>query len=653
MQEHDWMTAIEDARNGLALLDGARAALSAMGDAATAEVAKYLRTGIGVDLNPEAIRATLTRPYTLVPIDEHQAWLVHWRGVEMPILGWVVRQEPAFTISRITRSIDLISPLPQWIKGELGWKPPAHKAVMDGARASIQVTEGDEDAFRRRYGSNLDRKNPDGSFRIKGGGAWIKLVAALLRDGILPYVAQPIPPDLWDADAESKIVLRDYQQDAVNEFLEKGSVFVNYPPGAGKTFIGLHILNHFTGKTLLTVDSTPAVEQWQARIAEYGNARAKSNVTVSTIQGAGKYAGMEWDLLMPDEAHRLPADKFSKLAFFKSRHRAGFSGTAWREDERQFMIAALCGFPVHIPWAKLIQAGVLKRPRIVIATVPNEDAKLGYVKRLVAGRKVGRALIFCDWIEQGQKFADALDVPFVHGQSSNKLQRILDAEVCVVSRVADESIDLPDLTLVVEVAYSGSSRRQFGQRVGRLLHGIERGEFVTVFTPDEAARFRSRIFGVEAELGGEVEIEFVNVGNVTGDEAKSARRPARRRRATAPVERTAAQDPGGKDEPADEIARALAIPGVRARIGKAEASVGGRTAPYVQRAFRFCYSAAFRSEEIAEGRGITDRRTIGRFKSACKALLGVGLFTDAGEGRYTVNQGEIGRQRVLAGAMGG
>ena len=101
----------------------------------------------------------------------------------------------------------------------------------------------------------------------------------------------------------------------------------------------------------------------------------------------------------------------------------------------------------------------------------------------------------------------------------------------------------------------------------------------------------------------------------------------------------------------DPVSQTLAIPGVRARIGKAEASVGARTAPYVQRAFRFCYSAAFRPEEITEGLGISDAATISRFRSACKSLLAVGLFTDGGEGRCTVNEAEISRLRALAGAM--
>ena len=140
----------------------------------------------------------------------------------------------------------------------------------------------------------------------------------------------------------------------------------------------------------------------------------------------------------------------------------------------------------------------------------------------------------------------------------------------------------------------------------------------------------------------------------TARSSRAARKPARPRRAThqAAVSVRHGDSPATSSvEPQDEVGQAIAIPGVRAKMSKAETSVGGRTAPYIQRAFRFCYSAAFRAEEITEGLGITDAATISRFRSACKALLAVGLFTDAGEGRYTVNQAEVSRLRALAGAM--
>ena len=135
----DWTESVSRATNAMRIVDDAIADLTRFREKATADIAQYLRIDDGVDLDIDAIRATLTRPYTLLPINEHEAWLIHWRGVKMPIFGWVVAQEPAFIKARVTRSMDLLTPLPAWMKQELGWKPPEHKAIIDGTRTSLPL----------------------------------------------------------------------------------------------------------------------------------------------------------------------------------------------------------------------------------------------------------------------------------------------------------------------------------------------------------------------------------------------------------------------------------------------------------------------------------------------------------------------------------
>lgn len=170
-----WQQDLEAANSAITTINKALADLAMFRDEATAEIAKYLRVDSGIELDLDAIRATLTRPYTILPINEHEAWLIHWRGVKMPIFGWVVAQEPAFIKAKVTRSMDLLTPLPGWMKDEMGWKPPEHKAVIDGTRTGIQITEGDETSFKRKYGQHIGQRQADGSYKIKGGDAWIKL----------------------------------------------------------------------------------------------------------------------------------------------------------------------------------------------------------------------------------------------------------------------------------------------------------------------------------------------------------------------------------------------------------------------------------------------------------------------------------------------
>lgn len=349
----EWAERIEQLRDAIASIETQQAALAELHDQATAEIAKYLRSA-GAELELDAIKATVTRPYTLIPINEHEARLIHWRGVKLPIFGYIEKQEPAFTIARVSRSMDLLTPLPAWMKQELGWKPPAHKAVIDATRSKVLLLEGDEASFKKKYGAQLGAKKPDGSYALRGGAAWIKLVAQLIRDGILPYVPQPVAAADWNSKVECAISLRDYQAPTVQEFKDKGALLINHPPGAGKSYLTLFILCHLVGKTLLLADTVIALEQWREYVKQYAPQAA---VTLSTYQGASKYANEEYTLVVFDEAHRVPANTFSKLAFLKAKYRLGLTGTPWREDDRQFMITALSGFPAHIPWAELIKAG--------------------------------------------------------------------------------------------------------------------------------------------------------------------------------------------------------------------------------------------------------------------------------------------------------
>lgn len=647
-QEH-----IAAAQGAINTIDESIALLTKYRDSATAEIAKYLRVDEGIDLDIDAIQATLTRPYTLLPINEHEAWLIHWRGVKMPIFGWVVAQEPAFLKARVTRSMDLLTPLPGWMKDELGWKAPEHKAVIDGTRTGIQILEGDESSFKRKYGKHLGAKQSDGTFKIRGGDAWIRLVAQLVRDGILPYAPMPVAAEHWDAVAGtarypellSNLIVKKqkeagspYISRAITEFIDKGAVFVNYPPGTGKTLVTCAILNHFRGRVLILADTTVLIEQWRDRLKVLA---PDSKAIVSTYQGAQKFKDQEWDLIVFDENQRLPANTFSKLAFIKTKYRIGLSATPWREDDRQHLIVALSGFPVAIRWAEMINSGALRKPRIIVATVQNESAKTAYVKQLVAKRK-GRALIFCDWIEQGQALADALDVPFVHGDTPRKLERIQESDVCVVSRIGDRGISLPDLRLVIEVAGAGVAREQFAQRVGRLLHGDFAGEFITVFTPEEAVKYRGRVFGVEAELAGEVDIEFVDIGHVTAVTALKANgmNDRRARVSKRRIEETS--------EPRDEIARVLALPPIAAKIARAQSLLPSDSANFVPQVIRYCWSIALSPQEIAEARGLTGDRTISRWSTVCKAVANTKLLSMDTEGRYLTNHAEIDRLKKLS-----
>ena len=644
--------AFQEAQTAMQTLDRIVKEISEYKESAALEIAKNLRMSGGLDLDPEAIRATVTRPYTLLPINDSEAWLIHWAGVKMPIFGQVIAREKAFIKAKITRTMNLITPLPAWVMDEAGWSAPEHNAVIDSAHSTIQVTNGDELSFRRRYRQFLGARRSEGTFTVKGGDAWIRLVASLVKDGILPYRPTPVDSAHWDANAtipeELAAIIAEkeeqagfpYIHEAVQEFINLGAVLLNLPPGAGKSLASCLILNHFRGKVLILVDSTFLEGQWHNRLKRWA---PRANVTVSTYQGAQRYAKEKWDLILPDEAQRLPATTFSKLAFIQTLYRCGLTATPWREDNRQHLIVALCGHPVSISWNRLMALGVLKTPRIVVVTVPTLEAKTGYTKSLL-GKHKGRGLIYCDWLEQGENLAKTLDVPFIQGSTKNKLEVLEANKVVVVSRVGDRGLDIRDLNFVIEVAGAGTSREQFAQRVGRLLHSQFNGIFYTVFTPDELTRYRSRLWGVEAETGGAVEIEFIEVGKVPAADSRS------RVRAVADVSRKRDNRRKKADEN-DEISQVFTVRAVTAKISQVKRSVGTRTAPYVERVLRYTWSTSLNIDDICDGLAISDPSTRRRIGSACRAAQRAGLMIVDDQQRYKVDLAQIERLRSLAGHL--
>jgi DNA excision repair protein ERCC-3 len=75
----------------------------------------------------------------------------------------------------------------------------------------------------------------------------------------------------------------------------------------------------------------------------------------------------------------------------------------------------------------------------------------------------------------------------------------------VVSRVGDEGLDFPDLDRVIEMDFLFGSRRQEGQRMGRLLHKHEgRGHHIVVMTDREFERYEKRLYALY-EKGFQVE----------------------------------------------------------------------------------------------------------------------------------------------------
>ena len=347
-----------------------------------------------------------------------------------------------------------------------------------------------------------------------------------------------------DLPVELGLELRAYQHVWVSNFLETSSGVLVGPPGSGKTVAALGILAAVEGETLILVPGRELAGQWREellarttltaeQIGEYhGGEKEIRPVTIATYRTAGMdrhrqlFDSREWGLIVYDEVHHIPAPVHRRSADLQTRHRLGLSSTPVREDDRETDIFTLIGPPIGTDWDALFEAGFVAEPEVEIRYVPwgSEEAQNQYVsaegherrqlaatnpakaeevQALLSEHADKQALVFVEYLDQGQAYADELGVPFVSGEMPHaERERLFEQfrtgtlRTLIVSRVGDEGIDLPSAELAIVASGLGGSRRQGTQRAGRTMRPTGRARMYVLATrgsrEEDFARRRMR-----------------------------------------------------------------------------------------------------------------------------------------------------------------
>jgi DNA excision repair protein ERCC-3 len=327
--------------------------------------------------------------------------------------------------------------------------------------------------------------------------------------------------------------LRPYQETWVETFLERRSGVYVGPPGSGKTVAAIATIAAVGGETLILVPSRELADQWREELLEHstvdpadiglyhGGQKEIRPITIATYQTAGMdrhrslFDSRKWGLICFDEAHHITAPVFSRSAELQAKHRLGLSATPVRETGSEEEIYTLIGQPIGADWDELFEAGFVQEPEVEIRYVPWRDelaqneyasadgrerrrlaaenpAKIEEIRYLLAAHRDKKALVFIEFLDQGEAIADALGVPFISGETPHRERAELfrrfresggrgddereelgsdgdDIDTLVVSRVGDEGIDLPNAEVAVVASGLGGSRRQGSQRAGRTM----------------------------------------------------------------------------------------------------------------------------------------------------------------------------------------
>ncbi|MDH5289369.1 MAG: DEAD/DEAH box helicase [Acidimicrobiia bacterium] len=316
--------------------------------------------------------------------------------------------------------------------------------------------------------------------------------------------------------------LRPYQRQAVDSWLPSGNGVVVLPCGAGKTVTAIAAAAAVGANTLVLVTGDASLQQWHRELTRFTtldpeligcySARSKQlrpvtiatyNVLTTKKDGRLRHAALmeqgDWGLVVYDEVHLLPSAVFGLTAGIQARRRLGLTATLIREDGRQGDVFSLIGPKrFDVPWRDLeLQGWLAPATCTEVRVVPSDAERLAHAhaavrdkphvaatvgaKAELVGRLLARhpgepALVIGTYLDGLGPVAEALGAPLVTGATPTA-QRLAwfdqlrngELGVLVVSKVANFSLDLPEVSVAVQVSGTFGSRQEEAQRLGRIL----------------------------------------------------------------------------------------------------------------------------------------------------------------------------------------
>ena len=365
-----------------------------------------------------------------------------------------------------------------------------------------------------------------------------------VKDEVILTDGEPLEVSLRETTLSGKsLEIREYQKKSAAALIGDkgpGTGFgtIVLPCGAGKTIVGMTIMDLLKTSTLIITTNISAVHQWIGelldktnltadQIAEYsGESKEIKPVTVATYQvltwrptKEGPYPHFSifhqrpWGLIIYDEVHMLPAPVFRVVAELQAVRRVGLTATLVREDGCEGYVFSLVGPKRYdVPWKELerdnwiasaecievrIDLPAFKEIEYAVASVREKhkiasqnEEKNEIVKEIVELYPQDKILVIGQYLEQLDKIAKILNCPIITGKTPNsERDKIYDdfkkgvIRVLVVSKVANFAIDLPDASLAIQVSGTFGSRQEEAQRLGRILRPKERkARFFTLIT---------------------------------------------------------------------------------------------------------------------------------------------------------------------------
>jgi DNA excision repair protein ERCC-3 len=381
-----------------------------------------------------------------------------------------------------------------------------------------------------------------------------------IEDQVGYHSGEAFPIQLKQHLANGELMqLRDYQWRAVDAFYRKGyedqgSGVIVLPCGAGKTVIGLGIMERLSCATLILTTNTTSVKQWKTellekttvesdQIGEYcGVLKQVRPITIATYQilthrkskedlfyHMELFQQRDWGFIIYDEVHLLPAPIFRATAEIQATRRLGLTATLIREDGREADVFSLIGPKRHeVPWKRLEAQGWIAKATCIEVLIDLTDeerrqyekaetknkfriacensSKQSVVNTIITQHQGDSILIIGQYVDQLEALSSCLDVPMICGKTPHEERNRLYAlfksgalKQLIVSKVANFAVDLPNAAVAIQISGSFGSRQEEAQRLGRIMRpmvGNNEAYFYSLVTQDS----KEQVFSQKRQL---------------------------------------------------------------------------------------------------------------------------------------------------------
>lgn len=291
---------------------------------------------------------------------------------------------------------------------------------------------------------------------------------------------------------KSNINLRYYQIEAIESILNSNNGLILMPPGAGKNYLAIKIIEKLKVPTLILCDNI--CEYWKENFCEQTtvsesditiidskNIQLKS-ITLCSYTQTMKEEIFEilnnniWGVIIYDNAHKALTDKTTKVLYLKGNYRYALASTLRRTDGKGKLLQRFLGAKLYnVTYEELVTNLYQKNSRCYLLDI--RDYRIDFLnvcERILDAYKSKKILIVSRTKEENKSISDKFAIENLNGSTNKQIRRKLvekyvedkTSKLCISNLL--EKLPITNIDIMICLSYIGASGIEEIFRLGRL-----------------------------------------------------------------------------------------------------------------------------------------------------------------------------------------